>query len=155
MEELPRDIKSMFKILGHMHESLSFNRLLGLKVVHLEPNRTECYFAMKKEFIGNPIKGILHGGVISAALDAVGGMNASASALEKMKELSFEEIGDRISRMGTVDLRIDYLRPGRGEKFIASSTIMRSGSKIAVTRMELKNEKDILIATGTGAYLVG
>ncbi|MGH9388979.1 MAG: thioesterase family protein, partial [Vicinamibacteria bacterium] len=31
----------------------------------------------------------------------------------------------------------------------------RSGNKVAVTRMELHNDEDSLIAVGTAAYLVG
>jgi acyl-coenzyme A thioesterase PaaI-like protein len=32
---------------------------------------------------------------------------------------------------------------------------MRSGNKVAVTRMEFFNNKEILIAVGTGTYIVG
>ena len=52
-------------------------------------------------------------------------------------------------------MRIDYLRPGRGTCFSSSGTVMRTGKKVAVTRMELRNQDDILIAVGTGAYIVG
>jgi len=47
------------------------------------------------------------------------------------------------------------LRPGRGLYFIATGSVLRSGRKVAVTRMELHNDEDILIAVGTGCYLVG
>jgi uncharacterized protein (TIGR00369 family) len=155
MSQLEKDISPLLELLGQMHESLAFNRLLGLKISYLRPDSAECYFPMKDEFIGNPVQGILHGGVISAVLDATGGINASISALERMKDLSTLEIGNRLSRMGTIDLRVDYLRPGKGAQFRATSTVMRTGRKVAVTRMELKNEKDVLIAVGTGAYLIG
>lgn len=32
---------------------------------------------------------------------------------------------------------------------------MRTGNKVAVTRMELNNDSGVLIAVGTGTYLVG
>ena len=57
--------------------------------------------------------------------------------------------------MGTIDLRVDYLRPGRGRHFIASARIVRKGSRIAVTHMELHNDAGELIATGGAAYVVG
>jgi len=60
-----------------------------------------------------------------------------------------------IARIGTIDMRVDYLRPGRGARFYSSGTVMRTGRKVAVTRMELKNSDDVLIAVGTGAYIVG
>ena len=61
----------------------------------------------------------------------------------------------RIARFGTIDLRVDYLRPGKGTGFISSGSVMRTGRKVAVTRMELRNREDLLIAVGTGTYIVG
>ncbi len=52
-------------------------------------------------------------------------------------------------------MRIDYLRPGKGVHFFSNATVIRTGNKIAVIRMELKNQEDMLIAVGTGAYTVG
>jgi len=54
-----------------------------------------------------------------------------------------------------VDLRIDYLRPGAGNEFTATAWVIRAGNKFAVTRMELHNEKNDLIAVGTGTYAMG
>jgi len=62
---------------------------------------------------------------------------------------------ERLSRCGTIDLRVDYLRPGQGKEFIANASIIRSGNKVAVARMELHNEDGTHIAFGTGTYLVG
>jgi uncharacterized protein (TIGR00369 family) len=72
-----------------------------------------------------------------------------------MQGLSLSEIADKIARIGTIDMRVDYLRPGKGNRFYASGAVMRTGKKVAVTRMELKNEDNLLIAVGTGAYIVG
>jgi uncharacterized protein (TIGR00369 family) len=57
--------------------------------------------------------------------------------------------------VGTIDLRIDYLRPGRGRTFTATGRVMRAGKRVAVTRMELHNAEAVLIAVGTGTYMVG
>ena len=59
------------------------------------------------------------------------------------------------SRTGTIDLRVDYLRPGRGEWFAARGRIMRAGRKVAVARMEMNNNAEKLIAVGTGTYMIG
>ena len=66
-----------------------------------------------------------------------------------------QEKSERLGNVGTIDLRIDYLRPGLGRYFIATGSILRAGNKVAVTRMELRNDEDAHIAVGTGAYLVG
>jgi acyl-coenzyme A thioesterase PaaI-like protein len=33
--------------------------------------------------------------------------------------------------------------------------VLRTGSKVAVTRMEMHNDQKTLIAVGTGTYIVG
>ncbi|MCP4614563.1 MAG: thioesterase family protein, partial [Planctomycetes bacterium] len=53
------------------------------------------------------------------------------------------------------DMRVDYLRPPKGNEFIGTASILRRGNKVAVTRMELHNDEDKLIAVGTGTYTVG
>jgi uncharacterized protein (TIGR00369 family) len=149
------EIDSLLKIVWQAYDNLPFNRLLGLSVSFLKIDAAGFGFPMHNDLIGNAVQGILHGGVISAVLDATGGMTATASAVERMRGLSFEEVFDRIARIGTIDMRVDYLRPGRGTKFYSSGTVMRTGRKVAVTRMELKNSEDIMIAVGTGAYIIG
>ncbi|HPX90585.1 MAG TPA: hotdog domain-containing protein, partial [Spirochaetota bacterium] len=61
----------------------------------------------------------------------------------------------RFSKMSTLNIRVDYLRPGSGKKFRCISYVIRAGNKIAVTRMDMFNDSDNLIATGTGTYLIG
>jgi len=144
-----------FKIVRQMYGNLPFNLFMGLKVSHIKENEAGYEFSMKKELIGNLAYGFLHGGVISAVLDATGGMTASASAVERMQGFSSNEIRNKITQIGTIDIRIDYLRPGQGTHFFSTGTIMRAGKKVAVTRMELKNQENLLIAVGTGTYIVG
>ena len=145
----------MLTIVREVYEDLPFNRLLGLHVAFLKIDEAGFSFSMQNDLIGNAVHGILHGGVISAVLDVTGGMTATASAVERMRGLTFDEISERIARIGTIDMRVDYLRPGKGTRFYSSGKVMRTGRKVAVTRMELKNSEDILIAVGTGAYIVG
>ena len=61
----------------------------------------------------------------------------------------------RLKNIGTIDLRVDYLRPAKGKEFTATASIIRAGNKIVVTRLELHNDKQILVAVGTGTYIVG
>ena len=148
-------ITSLLEIIRTVYDNLPFNRLLGLRVAFIRADAAGFGFPMRNELIGNTVHGILHGGVISAVLDTTGGLTATASAVERMGGLSESEIASRIARIGTIDMRIDYLRPGRGAQFYSSGTVMRTGRKVAVTRMELKNDENVLIAVGTGAYIVG
>jgi uncharacterized protein (TIGR00369 family) len=155
MLESAKGKNALLKIVQEVYDNLPFNRHLGLKVAFMEIDGAGFSFAMKNELIGNTVHGILHGGVISAVLDTTGGMVATAAAIKRLRGLSKAEIIQRIARIGTIDMRVDYLRPGRGARFQSSGTIMRTGRKVAVTRMELKNQENLLIAVGTGTYIVG
>jgi uncharacterized protein (TIGR00369 family) len=82
-------------------------------------------------------------------------MVAWTGIMKKMEGRSFEEIAEKFAKIGTIDLRVDYLRPGLGKYFIATGNTLRTGNKLSVTRMELHNDEGILIAVGTGSYVVG
>ena len=60
----------------------------------------------------------------------------------------------RFSRVGTIDLRVDYLRPGIGERFELSAEVIRIGSRVASARMEFRGEDGTLLSTGTADYIV-
>lgn len=136
---------------------IPFNKVLGLHIEldHEKPEQARLTFAQREELIGNPIQRILHGGVISSTLDVAGGLAACMGMFLRMEERTPALFRDRLSRMGTIDLRVDYLRPGRGRHFNAIGYTLRTGNKVAVTRMELHNDDGLLIAAGTGTYLVG
>jgi len=110
---------------------------------------------VRNDFIGNLLYRTLHGGLIAAALDAVGGGAVFLHVYQKVKDKPREVQVKTISKNATVDLRIDYLRPGAGNEFTATAWVIRAGNKFAVTRMELHNEKNDLIAVGTGTYAMG
>ncbi|MCP4323943.1 MAG: thioesterase family protein, partial [Alteromonadales bacterium] len=74
---------------------------------------------------------------------------------EQLDEITPQSIGTSLSKLSTIDLRTDFLRPGRGKQFIVTARIIRSGSKVAVARMEMHNEEGEHIAFGTGTYMVG
>ena len=133
-----------------MEEYIAFNKHLGLKVESFDPTAPKLRFAMRPELVGNPTRQILHGGVISAALDVAGGFAIMMSVAAEM-----ETPPTSFLNIGTIDLRVDYLRPGRGKHFIATARVVRKGSRIAVVHMELHNDEGELIATGGGAYVVG
>jgi len=136
-------------------EKIPFNKLIGMKIETLDLDNIGIRFEMSPELVGNFTRGNLHGGVISSVLDVTGGMVAWTGIMKKMEGQSFDEISERFNKIGTIDIRVDYLRPGLGEYFIATGSILRTGNKVSVTRMELHNDKGILIAVGTGTYVVG
>lgn len=136
-------------------DSTPFVKVIGLQLTEASIDGIKAHFSMKPELVGNVFQQILHGGVIATALDMVGGIMGVMAVYQRMAEdnVPKEERYNRLARLGTIDMRIDYLRPGRGQEFEATATLLRVGKKVFVTRMELRNEKDELIAAGTGTYL--
>lgn len=134
-------------------QRITFNRVLGLKVESMAlPLRMR--FDMRPDLIGHYQHGRLHGGVISAVLDATGGNALMVALAEKFASDTAEQVMHRFARLGTIDLRVDYLRQGLGEHFIASAEVLRLGARVASVQMRLVNEAGVLIATGAAAYIV-
>jgi uncharacterized protein (TIGR00369 family) len=153
--EKPAARKFYNRLCRLYEEQLPFNRVLGIAVTSVGADGGTMAFSMREDLIGNVFHGTLHGGVISAVLDAVGGLTASASLAARADGLPDADVKAMFARVGTIDLRVDFLRPGRGERFTASGRIMRSGRKVAVVRMEMHNADDLLVAVGTGTYMIG
>lgn len=150
------DQHELLTYLADIYENrMPFDRLLGIKIDSLSMSEVRVRIDMRDELIGNFIRGVLHGGVISSILDLTGGLIASVELLKSIETKGIDEIGKRLARVGTVDLRVDYLRGGKGKHFIASGSALRKGNKVAVVRTELVNDRGSLIAAGTGTYLIG
>lgn len=135
-------------------ERICFNKLLGLQVLSLQHDAPRLGFAMRHELIGSYSHGRLHGGVISAVLDTIGGLAVTVAIGEKFNNESAEQVVHRFARIGTIDLRVDYLRPGVGERFEATAQVTRLGGRIASTQMSLLDQEGQVIATGAAAYVV-
>lgn len=149
-------LQEMLDLLKTIYEqSMPFHRLLKVQIATLTATDVEVRIDMREELVGNFIRGMLHGGVISSILDLTGGLVASVELLKHLEGLDVEELAKRMAKIGTIDLRVDYLRPGKGEFFTATGSVLRKGSKVAVVRTELINDQKVLIAAGTGTYLVG
>jgi uncharacterized protein (TIGR00369 family) len=141
--------------LKHIFENLiTFNQVLGLKIDSIRPGKVAAHIAMKPELVGHFSFNRIHGGVISAGLDAMGGVAVmSAIGARHMDEPLMQRL-HRFSKLGTIDLRVDYLRPGIGERFELRAEVMRLGSRVASTRMEFLGADGKLLSTGAGAYIV-
>ena len=134
-------------------ERIPFNHVLGLELVSFSRERVRFRFEMRDELVGNYVRRTLHGGVISAALDVTGGLAALLGALQR-EDRSREEKLELFGRLGTIDLRVDFLRPGSGKHFETTGYVLRAGSRVVVARTEMRNDKSRIIAVGTGTYIV-
>lgn len=147
-DEVVARLKNLFE------EKIVFNKLLGLKLDVVTATHVSASLAMRPDLIGNFSEGRLHGGVISAALDTTGGLAATAALCARYAGESFDQHAVRFAKLGTIDLRIDYLRPGISTHFEIRVEVIRLGSRIANTRMEFLGRDGKLLATGNGVYII-
>lgn len=145
-----------FEILREIFtEKVAFNKVLGIEIESLSFDEAKLRFDNRPELMGNFVHESLHGGVVAAALDLTGGVVAYLSVLKAMEGKTPQDKAERLANVGTIDLRIDYLRPGVGEHFVATGTALRSGRKVTVARMDLHNDGGEHIAAATGTYSAG
>jgi uncharacterized protein (TIGR00369 family) len=121
---------------------IPFNRLLGLQVELLERGRMVARVPFRQDLIGDPSRPAIHGGVLSSIADAIGGGAV----------FTLTDPGDRVA---TIDLRIDYLRPGRPEDLIGRAHVIRMGNRVGVTSMRLEHPgRSEPIAVAKGVYTI-
>jgi len=136
------------------NEKIPFNKVLGLKVESISYEKVKVTFQMQDKLMGHYKRKMLHGGAISSVIDVAGGLSAFMGIQQRMPDEALEARLEKFGRVSTIDVRVDFLRPGTGKWFVATAYTLRTGSKIAVTRTELHNDQNDLIAVGTGSYIV-
>lgn len=125
-------------------EWIPFNKMLGLRALRVDPGDILFEIPFRDELIGDPLRRALHGGVISMLADTAGGL-AVWSALD-----------DARSRVSTIDLRVDYLTPGKPEDLQAHATLVRCGKTVGVSDIRLYHptSPNTTVATGKGVYAI-
>jgi uncharacterized protein (TIGR00369 family) len=131
----------MQEILRLMETQAPYNKFLGIRGDTLEPGRAVLRLPLREEFVGDPRRGSLHGGVIAALIDTAGGA-AAWSTLDAPLE-------DAVS---TVDMRVDYLEPAVvGADLRAEAQVRRKGNRVCHVRVEV-TQAGALIAEGCAVY---
>jgi uncharacterized protein (TIGR00369 family) len=90
------------EIAGRFVSAIPHVKEMGISVISAEPGKAVMKLPYRRELVGNPDTGVLHGGVITTLIDTVSGFAA------------FSGVGDGAS-LATLDLRIDYLKPATSE----------------------------------------
>jgi uncharacterized protein (TIGR00369 family) len=135
-------------------EKIPFNKVLGLRIGELTPDGVIGHIEMRPELIGHYTQHRLHGGVISAGLDAMGGLAVMTAIGARHLDEPLAQRLQRFGKLGTIDLRVDYLRPAVGERFELRAMVLRLGSRVATTRMEFFDSDGKLLSTAAAAYII-
>lgn len=135
----PHDLDSFRDLIENQ---LPFNKLLGIRLLSLEPGLCKLFIPHRAELIGDARRGALHGGVISTLVDTCGGFAV----------WSMCDITDRLS---TIDMRVDYLKPALGEDdLVAESRVRLLGNRVgnASTVVHSRGQPDVILAEGRSVY---
>jgi uncharacterized protein (TIGR00369 family) len=131
-----------------------FNHTLGIKALATSSTEVTATIAMRPELVGHYAYNRVHGGVISACLDTIGGHAVMAAMGARHIDEPMAKRLERFNKLGTIDLRVDYLRPAIGEHFTMRGQVLRLGSRVASARMEFFGADGTLLSTGAAAYIV-
>ena len=131
------------QVMAFFNQHIPFNRHIGLELQEVREGFARVHIPFREELIGDPFRPALHGGVISTLIDTAGG----AAAFTQVPP------GGKVS---TIDLRVDYLRPGEKKLLVAEASVTRMGNRVASVDVRVfhEGEEDRLIATGKAVYHV-
>ena len=151
--EISRNDEQLISVMtAYFNEQIPFNKVLGVKVESMSEESVSASFQMREELLGHYSRRMLHGGVISSVIDITGGLSAVMSIKESAADENPKTRREMADRVITIDLRVDFLHPATGERFVAKAYPLRTGKRIAVIRTELRNDQDSLVAVGTSTY---
>jgi len=112
-----------------------FSRYLGMELLSAGEEGVELALKVRPEFYQH--LGVVHGGVIAALMDNAltfaGGLVLGPEVL-------------------TVEFKLNFLRPAKGERLLARGKVVQAGKRLAVVQGEIYSEepKPKLVALGQG-----
>src|SRR5205823_13976980 len=118
--------------------AVPYAKFLGLELGEVGSGEVSIYLDVRDELKQN--QGVVHGGAVASLIDT-----ASAFAL-----LTQIEVHERVT---TTDLTIHYLRPITEGRMAATARIVRGGRRLFVLSVEVRNDRDVLVATAVTTYI--
>jgi len=135
---MPKVNKEDIKLVKEMINSSPYYQLLGIEITDFGEKSAQLRMKVKDELFH--AGGIVHGGAIASIVDS-----AVAIAL----------ISLGITRLSTIELKLNYLLPVSKGEIIAEAKIIYKGNKIAVGDIEVKDQDENLVAKGIATYMIG
>jgi len=140
-EQVARLLEDVARFVPH-------NQALGIRFVSLVDGRVTLALPYDDKLVGNPLTGVLHGGAITALLDAACGLSV------------YVKLGEPVP-VATLDLRIDYLRPATPAREVhARADCFKATRSVAFVRCEAfhpssggQGEGD-LVAVANGTFMI-
>lgn len=124
-------------------EQMPFSKALGLRVEQIGDGKAEISMPFNPALVGDPERGVVHGGAVSALMDTCGG--AAAICHPAAGEMT-----------ATINLRIDYMRAAApGTRITARAECFHVTRAVAFIRaVATDSQDDSPMAVGTGTFTV-
>lgn len=124
-------------------EGIPHNKALGMELLELERGEAKFRLPYDAKLVGNPDTGVLHGGAITALLDAASGASVFAALTDWVP-------------IATLDLRIDYLRAAEpGRDVVCHATCYKRTRNVAFTRaIAYHDDPADPIASSVGTFML-
>ncbi len=135
-------VKEIFKDV--VEQKIPMAKFIGVKLLEIEEGFVKLLFPYREEFIGDPRSKRLHGGYTATAIDLAGGVAS----------MTFMTSPD--DDVATIDMRIDYLRPGKAKEIIAEGHVLSKRRRSIVTEMKIyhPDDEEKIIAIGRGVFSI-
>lgn len=121
------------------HGTSPFWDLLGMRETEMKDGHAEVQLDITDNLLQR--RGSVHGGVLATMIDASIG-SAVRSTLEEGEGSV------------TVEIKVNYLKPAKGRLLVAKALLSKRGRTLAVGQSEVWDDKDHLVATGTGTFII-
>ncbi len=119
-----------------------FMQHLGARIVGLQPGHCEVEAAFGNRLSGHP--GCFHGGLIATLADVASGY--AAFSLTKPH-----------TSVVTVEIKINFLAPARGERLIARGSVVKPGKTLTICRCDVvcfKHGVEAVCAAALATFMV-
>ena len=141
MADLDDEVKR--KIANAASRFVPHNEALGIRIVDIVDGEAVFELPYDAKLVGNPDTGALHGGAITAMLDACSGFAVFATLAERVP-------------IATLDLRIDYLKAAvAGKSVFGRATCYKLTRNVAFTRaVAYQGGIDDVVAHAVGTFML-
>ncbi len=135
MTQSKEEIVDLNQLGKEVLKAQPFSRYLGMELLSAGEEGVELALKVHPEFYQH--LGVVHGGVIAALMDNAltfaGGLVLGPEVL-------------------TVEFKLNFLRPAKGERLLARGKVVQAGKRLAVVQGEIYSEepKPKLVALGQG-----
>jgi uncharacterized protein (TIGR00369 family) len=143
VEDAERRLSRLEKLTRTFMEHVPHNRALGIRLDALGDGEAVMTLPYDDKLVGDPASGVLHGGAVTAVMDACSGAAAFMSLPEP-------------APAATLDLRIDYLKPAtKGRDVVARATCYKRTRNVAFVRcVAFHDDPNEPIAAAMGTFML-